>query len=72
MAELVNRVAQSGLLTLDLEEIVPAPDYATFDLSTCLFQGLVLREKEFRDVLANHDWSHYSGKTLFILTMCGT
>ncbi len=63
---LVNRVANSGLITLDLERFYPAEETATFDLKDHLFQGLILREKDFREVIKNHDWTQYAGKVLLV------
>lgn len=67
---LVNRVARSGLITIDLEEYAPKADVAHFDLREFLFQGLVLREKEFRQAMKEHDWSAYREKIL--LVYCST
>lgn len=66
MAELTNRVAQSGLVTIDLEKYAPTHPLATFDIKDYLFQGMVLREKDFREALGAHDWSQYAGKTLLV------
>ena len=66
MAELTNRVAQSGLRTIDLEDFYPKHPLAEFDLKDYLFQGLVLREKDFRAALAQHNWIQYTGKTLLV------
>ena len=66
MADLVNRVAQSGLVTIDLETLFPTVAISEFDLKDYLFQGLVLREKDFRDALAAHDWTEYTGTVLLI------
>ena len=63
---LVNRVANSGLVTLNLEEFFPREELALFDLKDHLFQGLILREKEFREIVKGHDWSQYQGKNLAI------
>lgn len=70
MAELTNRVAQSGLITIDLEKYAPTRPRAAFDIQDYLFQGMVLREKDFRESLSAHDWSQYAGKTL--LVYCST
>lgn len=70
MTELTNRVAQSGLHTIDLEGLYPIDQVAEFDLRDYLFQGLALREKDFREALASHDWTRYAGKTL--LVFCST
>lgn len=64
---LVNRVAQSGLITLNLEDYFPKHEMVTFDLKDHLFKGLILREKEFRLAIKEHDWSQYSGKVLLVV-----
>jgi Protein of unknown function (DUF2480) len=66
MAELVNRVAQSGLITLDLEELYPAGEVIGFDLKQFLFRELILREKDFREALKAHDWTQYDGNVLAV------
>ena len=63
---LVNRVAQSGLVTIDLEELYPAGEVVPFDLKDYLFMGLILKEKDFREALKAHDWSQYQGKNLAV------
>ena len=67
---LVNRVQASGLITLDLETFGPQAVLHEFDLKQFLWQELVLREKEFRTALKEHDWSQYEGDTL--LVYCST
>ncbi|WP_340064439.1 DUF2480 family protein [Ascidiimonas aurantiaca] len=59
--EIVNRVSQSKLVTFDLEEHYPQGKRIVFDLKDWLFEGLVLREKDFRDKAKNHDWQQYEG-----------
>lgn len=63
---LVNRIAQSGLITLKLEEHFPTREMVTFDLKDFLFKGLILKEKDFRADLKAHDWSSYQDKVLLI------
>lgn len=63
---LVNRVAQSGLVTIDLEELYPVGEIVSFDLKDYLFMGMILKEKDFRDALKTHDWSQYQGKNLSV------
>ena len=46
--EIVNRVANSGLITFDLEEYYPKGERVIIDLKDWLFEGLVLKEKDFR------------------------
>lgn len=60
--QIVNRVAASNLITFDLEELYPVGDRVSFDIKDLLFQGLILKEKEFRDFVKNHDWAQYTGK----------
>lgn len=62
----VNKVAASGILTLDLEKYLPAGAMATFDLKDHLFMGLILKEKDFREALKNLDWSQYQDKQVAI------
>lgn len=63
---LVNRVAESGLITLNLEDFFPAGEIAFFDLKDYLFMELILKEKDFREALKAHDWSQYQGQILLI------
>lgn len=56
---IVNRVANSVLVTLDLEELYPSGPRKAIDISPWLYEGLVLREKDFRAQLKEHDWSQY-------------
>ena len=63
---LVNRVANSGLTTINLEDFFPTGEIAHFDLVDYLFMGLILKEKDFREALKNHDWTQYQGKVLLV------
>lgn len=63
---LVNRVANSGLITINLEDFFPQGEIAHFDLVDYLFMGLILKEKDFREALKNHDWTQYQGKVLLV------
>ncbi|HEU4634392.1 MAG TPA: DUF2480 family protein [Flavisolibacter sp.] len=62
----VNRVASSGLITLDLENYLPAGAMVAFDLKDHLFMGLILKEKDFREALKNLDWHMYQDKNVAI------
>jgi Protein of unknown function (DUF2480) len=64
--EIINRVAQSGLLTLDLEAYYPREEIAVFDLKPLLFREMILKEKEFRAGLQEIDWSQYAAKILAV------
>jgi hypothetical protein len=61
---IVNKVAESGLITLDLEDYYPKEEIVVFDLKDYLFMGLVLKEKDFRAALQNLDWSQYKNKNV--------
>ena len=63
---LVNRVANSGLVTIDLEELYPAGDIVPFDLKDYLFMEMILKEKDFREALKSHNWAQYKGKNLAV------
>lgn len=68
--EIVNKVAQSKLVTFNLEDYYPEGERILFDLSDWLHGGFVLREKEFRASAKEHDWSAYEGK--FVALNCST
>jgi hypothetical protein len=63
---IVNKVAESALTSIDLEEFYPKEDTAIFDLKDHLFMGLILKEKDFRTTLSNTDWDQYRGKNVAI------
>jgi hypothetical protein len=63
---IVNRVASSGLISLDLEELYDTHERIVYDLKDNLFMGLILKEKDFRAFLKNHDWSIYKDKNVAI------
>jgi Protein of unknown function (DUF2480) len=64
--EIINRVAQSALVTLNLEELLHPGERVVYDIKDNLFQGLILREKDFRAFVKEHDWSQYTGKNIAI------
>ena len=59
MTDIVNKVAQSGIITLDLEDLIPERSESVIDIHDQLFQGLILREKDFRAWVKEHNWSEY-------------
>ena len=65
--EIVNKVAASGLITFNLEDIYPAGERVVYDLKDNLFMGLILKEKEFRQFLKENDWSIYKDKYVAII-----
>jgi hypothetical protein len=66
MSEIVNRVEASGIITLDLEELIPDNIQSHIDIKDQLFQGLILREKDFRAWVKEHDWSQYQNHDVAI------
>ncbi len=68
--EIINRVAQSQLKTIDLEDYYPSGERVLLDIKDWLFEGFVLKEKDFRASIAKHDWERYQDK--FIAVYCST
>lgn len=68
MKEIVNKVASSGLITIDLETLYKKGERAQIDIKSVLFQGLILREKDLRDFIKETDWSIYKDK--FVAVHC--
>ena len=66
--EIVNKVAQSGLITIDFEDFYSKGERVLFDIKDLLFQGLILREKDLREFVAKEDWSKYQDK--FVALTC--
>ncbi len=68
--EIVNRVANSKLKVIDLEDFYPEGKRVLFDIKDWLFEGLVLREKDFRASVSSHDWSQY--EDCYVALYCST
>jgi hypothetical protein len=68
--EIINRVANSKLVTLDLEDYYPEGKRILFDIKDWLFEDIVLREKDFRANVKQHDWSQYNNT--FVALTCST
>ena len=66
MEVIINKVAESLLTTIDLEEYFPKQPIIVFDLQPFLFMGLILKEKDFREALKNHDWTPYQSKMVTV------
>ncbi len=60
----VNKVAESGIITLDLEKFFPEEPVVVFDLKDYLFMGLILKEKDFREALKKLDTTIYQNQTV--------
>jgi len=63
---IINKVAESGLVTIDLENFYPKQDAVLFDLKDYLFMGLILKEKDFREALKKEDWEKFRNKYVAI------
>lgn len=68
--EIINRVANSKLVTFDLEDLYPKGERIHFDISKWLMEGIVLREKEYRAYADAHDWTQY--KDSYVALHCST
>jgi hypothetical protein len=66
--EIVNRVARSPLVTFNLEEHYPEGERVVYDIKDNLFQEMILKEKDFRAFVKEHDWTQYQGK--FVALTC--
>ncbi|WP_316802155.1 DUF2480 family protein [Pedobacter nototheniae] len=64
---IINKVANSGLVTLNLEDYYDNGERILYDIKDNLFHGLMLREKDFREFIKNHDWSQYQNKNVAII-----
>ena len=64
---IVNKVAQSGLISVDLADLYPQGERVLYDIKENLFHGLMLREKDFREFVKEHNWSAYTGKHIGII-----
>ncbi|WMJ71560.1 DUF2480 family protein [Cytophagaceae bacterium ABcell3] len=67
MEGIVNRVEQSGIITLDLGEFYHPGERVVYDIKDNLFQELILREKDFRQFIKTNDWEVYKGKNVAII-----
>jgi hypothetical protein len=70
MEEIINRVANSKLITINLEDYYPEGKRVVFDIKDWLFQEVVLKEKDFRESTKNHDWSQY--KDQYVALTCSS
>ncbi len=68
--EIINKVAESGLMQIDLEDYLPKGEKVILDLKDFLFEGILLREKDFRSLVKNYNWGQYEGK--YIALTCSS
>ena len=62
-----NRVAKSGLIQLDMGDFFPTSEIVEYDIAQNLWQGLVLKEKDFREFIKTNNWNQYQGKYVAIV-----
>lgn len=62
-----NKVAESGIITIDLEELLPKDEIIIFDIKDYLFREMILKEKDFREALKNLEWEKYRDKNVGIV-----
>ncbi|MDQ4139440.1 MAG: DUF2480 family protein, partial [Bacteroidota bacterium] len=67
MEDIINKVAESSLITLNLEDFIHPGERVIYDIKENLFMGLILKEKDFRAFIKENDWSVYSGKNIAII-----
>jgi len=68
--DIINRVAQSKLMVVDLEDYYPEGERFVFDIKDWLYEGFVLREKEFRQFVKDYDWSIHQNQ--YVALTCST
>lgn len=66
MEQIINKVAQSGLITFNLEDYYDKNERVVFDIKECLYMGLILREKDFREFVKTNNWEQYRDKNVAI------
>lgn len=66
--EITNKIEQSGLIEINLDEFYPSGERAVIDVKDNLFQGLILKEKDFREYVKTNDWARYQDK--FVAITC--
>ena len=65
--EIINRVASSPIVSIDLEDYYHAGERVVYDIADSLFQGMILREKDFREFIKTHDWNQYQDKNVALV-----
>jgi hypothetical protein len=64
--EIVNKVAKANIVQIDLSDYLPKKNIVFFDIKQALWQGLIVKEKEFRSFIKNFEWMVYKNKTVAI------
>lgn len=68
--EIINRVAKSKLINLDLEDFYPNGKRVVLDIKDWLFEGILLKEKSFREILKNYNWDKF--KDQYVAVCCSS
>ena len=68
--QIINKVANSALITFNLEDYYESGERILLDIKDQLYEGLLLREKDFRDFIKNHNWAYYENK--LVAVTCST
>jgi hypothetical protein len=63
---IVNKVSESALVTINLEDYLPRTQPVVFDLKDYLYRELILKEQDFREALKQIDWAVYEGQTVLV------
>ena len=66
MEPIINKVAESGIVSFNLEDLYPKEEIKVFDLKDFLFMGLILKEKDYRQALQQLDWEPFTNKNVAI------
>ncbi len=66
-SEIINRVANSPLITFNLEDYFHKGERIVFDIKDFLYEGMILKEKDFRSFVKDHDWSKYHDKNVALI-----
>ncbi len=66
MSEIINKVKESGLIQLDLADFKPMEEFVGIDLAQQLWQGLILKEKDFRNWIKIENWEQYRNKAVYV------
>lgn len=65
--DIINRVASSPIVSIDLEDYYHAGERVVYDIADNLFQGMILKEKDFREFIKTHNWDQYQDKNVTLV-----
>jgi len=63
---IINKVSESSIITVNLEDYYPKEEMVVFDMKDYLFMGLILKEKDFRETLKNLELANYTNKAVAV------